>query len=488
MAGMMSAYLLAEVGANVAVLDDGPVGGGMTARSTAHITHALDDRYSFIASVHGREGARQAAASHTAAIAEIERVALNSGFECGFSRLDGYLFAPPETSLRELESEFQALRSAGLTQVQMVPRIPGIRFDSGPALRFPGQGQFHPVQFLNALAVALVRQGGQIFCGNRVTTVRGGSEATVRTSNGCNVRAKSVVVTTNVPMNDRVIIHNKQAPYTTYVIGLCLPEGAMEPMLLWDLGQTEHDARQRVGPAPYHYVRLAKVEDQQVLLVGGEDHKTAQAEDALQRFGRLEAWARKHFPQAGGRNYAWSGQVMEPVDAMAYIGHNPTDEANVYVATGDSGNGITHGAVAGMLIRDLILGRENPWAALYDPRRKKFSPSVLADYAKESLNVAAQFRDYVTSGDVTSTDQIPSGEGAILRDGFHKLAVYRDPEGHLHEFSAVCPHLRCMVRWDPVEKTWDCPCHGSRFSCLGEVINGPATSNLEMVHAMEQRS
>jgi Rieske Fe-S protein len=175
---------------------------------------------------------------------------------------------------------------------------------------------------------------------------------------------------------------------------------------------------------------------------------------------------------------------MEPMDGVAYIGRNPGDK-NVFIVTGDSGNGITHGIIAGMLIVDLIAGRENSWAKLYDPSRKTLKPRALADYVTENANVAAQFRDYITPGSVKSVDEIKPGQGAVLRHGLKKIATYRDENGNLHAFSAVCPHLGCIVRWDACEKTWDCPCHGSRFDALGCVVNGPAISDLGAVDVPE---
>ena len=169
---------------------------------------------------------------------------------------------------------------------------------------------------------------------------------------------------------------------------------------------------------------------------------------------------------------------MEPVDGVAYIGRNPGNK-NVYVVTGDSGNGMTHGTLAGILIADLINDRDNPWADLYAPNRKTLKPVVVADYLAENANVAAQMRDYVTPGDEPSADKLGNGEGAILREGVSKIAAYRDDKGSLHKLSAVCPHLKCIVRWNSCEKTWDCPCHGSRFDALGHVVNGPAISDLE---------
>jgi Rieske Fe-S protein len=213
-----------------------------------------------------------------------------------------------------------------------------------------------------------------------------------------------------------------------------------------------------------------------VLIVGGEDHKTGQEDDGADRFSRLEAWARQRFPM-GTVEFRWSGQVIEPVDGLGYIGRNPGDKGHVFVATGDPGHGMTHGTIAGMLISDMILGRPNDWERLYDPSRKSLRSA--AEYVRENVNVARQYVDYVTPGEVRSEADIRPGEGAVIRHGLRKLAVYRDEAGALHRASAVCPHLGCIVHWNSLERTWDCPCHGSRFSVDGAVLNGPALGGLE---------
>jgi Rieske Fe-S protein len=176
--------------------------------------------------------------------------------------------------------------------------------------------------------------------------------------------------------------------------------------------------------------------------------------------------------------YQWSGQVMEPVDGLAFIGRNPGDEKNVFIITGDSGNGMTHGTIGGMLLTDLIMDRQNNWAELYDPARKP----IVKDFVQENLNVAAMFlKDRVTSGEVESPDKITPNTGAVIRRGLDKIAVFRDEQGALHQYSAVCPHLGCIVHWNALEKTWDCPCHGSRFDPHGCVVNGPAIHNLKAI-------
>ncbi|HEY0170834.1 MAG TPA: FAD-dependent oxidoreductase [Pyrinomonadaceae bacterium] len=472
-AGLTVGYLLAREGRKVVVLDDGPVAGGETARTTAHLVNALDDRYYELERLHGERGARLAAESHTAAVDQIEEIIEREAIECDFERLDGYLFVAPGQSTEELGHELRAAHRCGLTEVKYVERLPYDGYDFGAALHFPYQGQFHILKYMDGLARAFTRLGGRLYTQTHADKIEGdGETARVTTSGGHVVTSGAVVVATNTPVNDTVTIHTKQAPYRTYVVGARLPAGSVPRMLLWD---TED---------PYHYVRLQTLKGEagaashDVLIVGGEDHKTGQAEDFDERFRRLEEWTRERFPQVESFEYRWSGQVMEPVDGLGFIGRNPGDASNVYIATGDSGNGMTHGTIAGMLIRDLILGRQNAWETVYDPSR--LSLRAGGEYAKENLNVAAQYADYLTGGEVSSADEVAPGTGAIMRRGLSKVALFRDDAGALHEHSAVCTHLGCVVAFNDKEKSWDCPCHGSRFDPTdGHVLNGPAISGLE---------
>jgi len=463
-AGLTTAYLLTQVGKSVVVLDDGRIGSGMTAMTTAHLANALDDRYFNLERWHGARGARLAAESHTAAIDRIDAIVARERIACDFERIDGYLLAAPEHDSDYLQRELEAAHRAGLHNVVQTGRAP-LPWDTGLCLRFPNQGQLHPLKYLAGLAAAIERGGGRIHSGSHADAIEGGDPGRVTTRRGT-VTAEHIVVATNAPVNDLVVIHTKQAPYMTYVVGLLVPRGAVAHALYWDTGD------------PYHYLRIQPLRDGQfdLLIAGGEDHKTGQASDIEQRHGRLEAWTRERFPMAGELAFTWAGQVMETMDGLAFIGRNPLDHDNVYTVTGDSGMGMTHGTIGGILITDLILGRHNSWQALYDPSRKTLRAS--ADFIRETANVAAQYADWVTPGDVSSVDEIGRDAGAVIRRGVSKVAVYRDEAGSLHERSAVCPHLGCIVAWNPAEKTWDCPCHGSRFNKLGDVINGPANTGL----------
>lgn len=462
MAGLTTAYLLGKGGRSVILLDDGPIASGETQVTTAHLSSAIDDRITNIERWHGAEGARLAVQSHAAAIDAIERIGTELDIDCDFRRLDGYLFLATGDSEENLQEECAAARRAGLN-AEMIPRAPFNSYDTGACLRFPDQARFHPLKYLAALTEAIKSQGGQIFTHSHCDTINGGDVCHVEVGRNI-VKAKAVVVATNVPVNDMVAIHTKQAPYMTYVIGARIPRGSVADALYWDTLRA------------YHYVRLQQCDEtHDWLIVGGEDHKSGQSQNSDQCHERLRAWAEERFP-IGEIEFTWGGQCMETMDGLAFIGRNPLDAENVYIATGDSGMGITHGTIAGMLLTDLITKRDNPWERLYEPSRK--TVRAAPTFAKENLNVAVQYTDWLTPGDVESVDQIEWNSGAIVRSGMTKIAALRDDYGKLTEVTAVCPHLGCIVQWNKAERTWDCPCHGSRFAADGRCINGPANSDL----------
>jgi glycine/D-amino acid oxidase-like deaminating enzyme/nitrite reductase/ring-hydroxylating ferredoxin subunit len=471
LAGLSAAYEITKAGRSVVVLDAGPIGGGMTARTTGHVSSELDDLYHELVSMRGLEDARLCYRSMQAAVDRLGEIAEAEGIDCDYRRLDGYLFlAPgddPEILLREIDACHQ-VGFAGVIWVDKAP-IPGV--DTGRALRFPNQARFHPLKYLDGLARCVRRDGGRLYAETRVKAVEEvtGGEVVVTTESGRTIRAASAVVATNTPINDRVAIHTKQAPYRTYVVTGRVPKGAVEDALYWDTLDAYHYVRLQPGPgnAGHDY-----------LIVGSEDHKTGHANDGEERFAKLEAWTRQHFPQVQDFPYRWSGQVMEPVDYLAFIGRNHNND-EVYIATGDSGEGMTNGIIAGILLRDLVLGRENEWARIYDPRRTTLKAAL--ETMRENLDVAANYRDYVTPGDVSSAEDLKPGQGAVIRQGLGKVAAYRDEAGVLHLRSAVCPHLGCVVRWNALERTWDCPCHGSHFATDGTPLQGPSTAPLAAV-------
>ncbi len=471
-AGLTLAYLLTKAGKSVVVLDDGKIASGMTEATSAHLSDAIDDRFTQIEKWHGERGAALAAESHCAAIDCIESIVEELDIDCDFARVNGYLFLAPEQKQQLLTAELEASQRAGL-DAHLVPRPP-ISYDLGPAICYPNQARFHPLKYMVVLAKAIEAAGGRIYTNSHVDHAEGGKEAKAEVGN-YTVRAGFIVVATNVPINDMFAMHTKQAPYMTYVIGASVPKGSVTDALYWDTLKA------------YHYVRIQPMvnvggessDEYDLLIIGGEDHKSGQASDTTKRHGRLEDWARERFPMMEEIKFTWAGQCMETVDGLAFIGRNPSDADNVFVVTGDSGMGLTHGTIAAMLLADLIQGKENAWETLYDPSRKPVWAA--GEFAKENLNVAMQYTDWVAPSEVKTVEEIAFDSGAVLRRGLGRVAVYRDRNGKCHETTAACPHLGCVVHWNGAEKSWDCPCHGSRFDKLGKVINGPANIDLQPI-------
>ena len=482
-AGLSTAYMLAKAGKQVVVVDDGPIGGGESGRTTAHLTWAMDDRIYRLEEVHGEKDARLIVESHMAAVNRIEELVKLEDIDCDFRRIDGYLFLGGDDKEEVLDREHTAAQKAGAIDVRKVDRAPIANFDTGPALLWPNQGQFHILKYLDGLARAIVANGGAIYCGSHVSSIEGtkpGHPCRVETQDGKVITAKAVCVCTNASISDMVQTHAKQAPYRTFVIAAVIPRGTVTPALYWDT------------PDPYHYVRVQPLDEPvdgvlkgdilyDALLVGGEDVKTGHKNDAEERWRSLERWMRQRWPEAREVIYRWSGQVIEPNDYAAFIGRNPDGAANIYMASSDSGQGMTHGTIAGILLTDLVMGRENPWEKVYDPRRVSLSADAIKEFAKENIDVAVHYVKDFLSTDRFSEKDLERGEGRVIRQGLHKIATYRDEDGTVHHCSAVCTHLKCIVEWNSAEKSWDCPCHGSRFDPYGKVLNGPAVKDLDPV-------
>jgi len=459
-AGLTTAYLLSREGKKAILLEKGPIGCGQTSRTTAHLTNAFDDRYYEMERLHGKEGAFYIAESHTAAIGIIERIVKEENIDCDFEKLPGYLFSESKEDDEAIKKEYDAAKKAGVPGVEMSATQPWQK-DSYRSLLFPDQAQLHALKYLNGLARAAEKNGVEIHSDARVIEVVEGDPNRLKIDTGNVLRAKHVLLATNSPINRNVAIHGRQSPYRSYVIGIRIKPGSFPHVLAWDMKD------------PYHYVRLSK-KGGDTLIVGGEDHRTGVKNDMDSRYENLERWARERFPELGAVVYKWSGQVMEPSDGVAFIGVNPGSE-HVYVISGDSGNGMTHGTLGAKIITDLIAGQKNSWSRIYDPSR--YELKATPEYVKDGAETNAQYKEWFT-GDERKAEDIKKEEGAVFRKGTKKICVYRDRNGKLHKRSAVCPHLGCIVAWNSGEKSWDCPCHGSIFSATGKVIEGPAVADL----------
>jgi len=474
--GISIAYALSKAGKKVVVIEDGLIGSGETGRTTAHLTTALDDRYFEYEKMYNEETARILAESHQQAIRFIENAAQEEQIDCDFERVDGYLFLHPSDRKENLEKELDAATRAGI-DVRPVEHVPGMTVHL-KSICFADQAQFHPLKYINGLAVAIERNGGQIFTGTHAKEI---SPEGITTEEGYTVKASHVVVATNAPVNNRIAMSFKQFAYRSYVIGALVPKGEIPKALFWDTGDRDRNP----DIPPYHYVRLQPYNDEYDLLIcGGEDHPTGNVDKAEphiteeERYALLEAWTRNHFP-VNEVIYRWSGQVMESLDGIAYIGRNPFDKDNVYIVTGDSGDGMTNAGIAALLIPALIEGKEHPWEHVYRPSRFALKEGAMA-FKQIVSGLLASFRKKPeqTQTDAETLFSLENGEGRIMDLEGEQCGVYRDEDGLLSVVSAKCTHVGCTIAWNSDEKTWDCPCHGSRFTTDGKVIHGPANTDL----------
>ena len=479
-AGLTTAYCLLKAGRKIVLVEDGYIGSGETGRTTAHLTCALDYGYQELENIFGQENAILAGNSHIEAINFIENTAKLENIDCDFKRIPGYLFLSGNDSKETLQKEYEATKNAGLL-TEMLEQVPSISSEDGSwCIKYPEQGQIHIMKYMKGLTDAIVKMGGHIYTETKAEDIsKSGAKA-----NGFEIKAKHIVVATNTPINDWVVMHTKQWAYRTYVIAAKLPKGKLEYSLWWDTG----DQNSKWLGAPYHYVRLQEFDEHYDLLIsGGEDHRVGQADDENipedQRYIKLIEWTKKRFPDMEDIEYRWSGQVVEPIDLLPFMGKNPTND-NIYIITGTSGNGITNGTTGGILVKDLIVGNENSVAELYSPSRVTLKTA--GDYLHEVGNMVAQYADWVTKGDVKDADDLQPGEGEVISSGLKKIAAYRDEQNMLHVCTAICPHLGAILQWNADEKSFDCPAHGSRFTTDGKVINGPASCDLKQLEIKEE--
>lgn len=382
--GLTTAYLLLKAKKTVLVLDAGVVASGETERTSAHITSVLDKRYFEIVQIHGKENASLIAESHNAAIDKIESIVGSLVIDCDFKRVDGYLFSPDENDQSdELEKENKTMEDLGYCNIHLVDKLPfGLK---RKALRFPRQAQFHVLKYINGLCEGIVNAGGEIHSLEHVTEIKPGERVTIRTASGRTIKAGCVVDATNNSVIGGMEPQAKLAAYRTYVVAAFMPTQSLYADLYWD---TAH---------PYHYIRIQPTESplHNRLIIGGEDHLISESSDAEERFARLESFMYEYFPAAGNIDYRWSGQVFEPEDGIGFIGRSGGIDDNTYITTGGSGNGMTHAAISGMLLTDLICGRKNPWTKVFDPKR---SPKPQTASLKENLNSAVEYAKKIMPG------------------------------------------------------------------------------------------
>jgi len=483
--GVSVAYELVTRGLNVVLIEAREVLSGETGRTSGHLANDLDDGYTEIAKKHGDKGAKAAAESHTWALNRVGEISKQLGIECEYRHLPGYDFSQYPKDSKDHASDMKTLIEDGkkamelgiTTEYREGFKLKGWEgaIDQRDAVIYSGQATFHPTKYVVGVLDFLKQQPNfACYTNTRCIDVHekgveimglGHKDVYVKTMDGHTIKCADAVEATCVPLQKLSVIAEEEY-YRTYCIAIRVPKGSVEDALFYDSAEA------------YKYVRLTRCDDKDdYLVVGGGDHKVGQ-DDTVAPLKELEEWTRARFPQATTIDYKWSGQVFEPVDFMAFIGKNQGNK-HIYIVTGDSGNGLTHGVLAGKLIADSITEQANPWISLYDPKRLASIVKSAGSMLSHDIQINAQYKRFAQS-DIRDIEDLVPGEGGVLNTSTEKpLAVYKDEGGQIHKFSALCPHLKGVVCWNTTEKSWDCPVHGSRFSKDGMQICGPAKAGLQ---------
>jgi glycine/D-amino acid oxidase-like deaminating enzyme/nitrite reductase/ring-hydroxylating ferredoxin subunit len=467
--GLTAAYLLAKAGRRVAVIERDRIVEHETAYTTAHLTMVTDEWLSDLAGRFGRDHAKATWDAGLAAIAQIDAIVRAEAIACDFAWVPGYLHQPIGGGKGEDPKAYQDEAAFATDLGFNAAFVDNVPFVGGPGLKFDRQARFHPRKYLAAVARAITAAGGQIFEKSAAQTFSD-DPLSVKV-NGNIVSCDEIVLATYTPltgtsgMASATLFQTKLALYSTYAVGGRVRKGQLPDALFWDTAD------------PYHYLRLEPLGEEDFVIFGGEDHKTGQAGDTAACYERLERALGTVVPGIQ-ITHRWSGQVIETPDGLPYIGQHGTHQ---FAATGFSGNGMTFGTLSGMMATDSLLGRANPWRELFDPARTKIAGGAW-DYVKENKDYPYYLmRDRIAGGDAASLREVKPGEGKVLEHKGEQVAASRNADGSVTMVSAICTHMGCLVDWNGAERTWDCPCHGSRFMPDGSVIGGPAESPLPKI-------
>lgn len=462
-AGLSCAYFLQKAGKQVTIIEADRVCSGVTGHTTAHITSEHNLFYAGLIEEHGEKKARLYAQANEAAIDLIQDIVRQEGIECQFQRVPQYLYTEVPDDIQKLVEELEATQSLGLPARRAEANE--LPFPVLDALVYENQAQFHPREYCLALAKILQQRGAKIYENTRVTNVQEGDTLTVETDRG-ELQAEKVIVATHFPILDRGGYFARMKQERSYVLAVAVAEELRAEMYDDTLD-------------PYHYIRTVDLPEGRILLIGGEDHKTGEKEDTEECYQKLEEYARSHFT-VQEILYRWSTQDAYPFDSIPFIGPYLPGSKNLFVATGFQGYGMTHGTIAGKLLTDMITGQENEWEEVFTPQR--FSIQEGIEGMKENLTVGGHFLlGKLTPEEKEELQKLPPGNGMVVKSGMKPIAIYKSEAGELLPLSAVCTHLGCTVAFNQAETSWDCPCHGSRFSVQGKVLHGPAVKPLTAI-------
>ncbi|MEO5893610.1 MAG: FAD-dependent oxidoreductase [Ferruginibacter sp.] len=466
--GVTTALSLQKAGKLCLLAEAVNPGFGTTGGTTAHLNTFYDTPYYKIIKDFGEENAKLVAQGAKAAIGLIKSNIAEHAIDCAFEEKDGYLFSLDEKQEKELENIVESANRVGVkmefTNENPFP-IPHLK-----VAHIPEQSQFNPIQYLNGLLEAYNEAGGKFVENCRVLEIKEGDILEVHTSLGL-VKARAAVYATHIPPGIN-LLHLRCAPYRSYVLGLKLTYEDYPIAMGYDMDD------------PYHYYRTQVIDGEDYLIVGGEDHKTGHEENTEACFLRLESHARKFF-RVEEVSFKWSSQYFEPNDGLPYIGHLPGHEKNVYVATGFGGNGMIYGTLAALSLSNILVNGESIYQKLLDPNRIK-PIAGFSNFIKEGADVVKQLVSSIFPAEkLAGLSELAKGEAKIVKYEGHAMGIYKDEHGTAHAVNTVCPHIKCSVSWNTAEKSWDCPCHGSRFSYDGDLLTAPAVKGLQKIDLSE---
>lgn len=467
--GITTALLLQKAGKKCMLAEAQTIGFGTSGGTTAHINTLMDTGYDVLEKNFGEDNTRLVAQVTRAAIDLVKKNISDYGIECEFSDKRGYVFSQDDKQTSELEEVFEASKKAGC-DVEYAATIP-VPIDFKKAFVFNREAQFHPAKYFYALAEAFEDAGGTLLQGCRITAVKENDILEIESNRG-KITARQLIYATHIPPGVN-LLHFRCAPYRSYAMAIKLSDNSYPDGLAYDM----YD--------PYHYYRTQVVNGEKFLIAGGEDHKTAHEKNTEMCFTKLESYVRKYF-NIEEIPFRWSSQYFEPADGLPYIGHLPGHPENIFVATGYGGNGITYSHVAAMVLTDLLVKGSSPYEKLFDPNRVKPVAGFI-NFVKEGADVVGKLiGKWLSSSKITELSEIAKNEARVVRYEGHSIALYKDDNGGIHAVNPACTHINCVVDWNNAERSWDCPCHGSRFSMDGEVLTAPATRELEKVDLVEQ--
>lgn len=463
--GITTAWMLQKIGKSCLVLEARNIGFGTTGGTTAHLNTLLDTPYTTLIKNFGEENAKLVAEAARTAIDLIKDNIHKLAINCGFKEAPAFVFSQTQQQTEELEEIYKASKKVGL-QIAYSEKIP-VPVPFKRALRIEKQAKFNPLQYIYTLAGAFETAGGTIVQETRVMSVDGDDTLTVTTDKGT-FTSRAVVFATHIPIGIN-LLHLRCAPYRSYAMAVRLKRDSDYPQgLIYD------------SQEPYHYYRTQEVNGVNYLVAGGYDHRTAMEENTEKNFLLLEAHLRKYY-EIDEVVYAWSSQYFEPADGLPYIGHLPGHPANTLVATGFGGNGMTYSQVAALVISSILTGKNDPLIKLFDPNRVK-PVAGFVNFIKHNAHVAAEVLSKIWPADkLGELVDLAPGDSKVVSYEENTIALHKDEKGNLHALHPECTHMKCTIAWNAAENSWDCPCHGARFSINGEVLTGPAATALEKV-------